>query len=155
VDGRSNTVIANIPVPSASYHLGIDVNPWTNMVYVSNGGSNTVSVISGSSNTVIANIPVGPQPYGVGVDVRMNMVYVANSFGTSNSSTVSVIDGRTNTVTATIKAPAWAIDVGVNPRTELIYVAEYYICKSSSCANDPNQNSVLVISGASSNQETD
>jgi YVTN family beta-propeller protein len=123
------------------------------MVYVSNGGSNSVSVISGSSNTVIANVPVGPQPYGVGVDLRSNVVYVANSVGTSNSSSISVIDGRTNTVTATIKAPAWAIDVGVNPRTELVYVAEYYICKSSSCSTDPNANSVLVISGASPNQE--
>ncbi len=146
-------MIANI-VAGSDFHLGIDVNPFTNMVYVSNDVAygapgwpyGSVSVINGSSNVAVATIPVGPSPYGVGVDSTTNRVYVANSAGTSNSSSISVIDGKTNIVTATVPAPAWAIDVTANPWTRLVYVAEYYACKSSSCSADPNQNSVLVIS---------
>lgn len=153
LEGKTDSVIANV-VAGSDFHLGIDVNPFTNMVYVSNDVAygtpgwpyGSVSVINGSSNVVVATIPVGPSPYGVGVDPRTNRVYVANSAGTSNSSSISVIDGATNTVTATVPAPAWAIDVAANPWTRLVYVAEYYICKSSSCSADPNQNSVLVIS---------
>jgi len=164
IDGKTNSVTASIPVSVSDFHLGIDVNPRTNMIYVSNDlaygptgwPDGSVSVINGSSNTVIATVPVGPLPFGVGVDSRTNEVFVANSgTGTSNTGSVSVIDGETNAVVATVAAPAQPIDIGVNPRTGLIYVAEYYICKSSSCSSDPNANSVLVISGGSSDQEED
>ena len=38
---------------------GISINPLTDIVYVANSGSNTVSVIDGKTNTVISNITVG------------------------------------------------------------------------------------------------
>ncbi|MGC8689816.1 MAG: hypothetical protein ACP5UG_07235, partial [Thermoplasmata archaeon] len=37
-------------------------------VYVTNCGSNSVSVINGATNKVIANIPVGSGPYGAAFD---------------------------------------------------------------------------------------
>ncbi len=66
--------------------------------YITNYGSNTVSVIDTATNTVTATIPVGIDPYGVAVTPDGSKVYVANV----GSNTVSVIDTATNTVTATI-----------------------------------------------------
>ena len=38
------------------------VNPNTNRIYVTNDGSNNVSVIDGASNTVVATVAVGSDP---------------------------------------------------------------------------------------------
>ena len=63
-------------------------------IYVTNPGSNTVSVIDTKTNTVNATIPVGNGPTGVAYDSDDGRVYVANS----GSNSVAVIDTRTNTV---------------------------------------------------------
>jgi YVTN family beta-propeller protein len=66
--------------------------------YITNSGSNTVSVINTGNNTVIATIPVESFPLGVAVNPISGRVYIGNS----NSGTVSVIDTATNEVSATI-----------------------------------------------------
>ena len=76
-----------------------------NIIYVTNIGDNTVSVINGNTNTMVQTIPVGYGPVGIGVNPTTNAIYVAN-FG---SNTVSVINGDTNTVVQTIP-------VGNDPR---------------------------------------
>jgi YVTN family beta-propeller protein len=63
--------------------------------YITNFGSNTVSVIATTTNTPVNSpIPVGPGPFGVAVTPDGNKVYVTNR----NSSTVSVIATATNAV---------------------------------------------------------
>src|SRR5438105_1116204 len=73
--------------------------------YITNGGSNSVSVIDTATNRVVATIPFGSNPRGLAIDSNGSSVYVTN-FG---SGTVSVIDVATNTV---IGSP---IDVGFHP----------------------------------------
>ncbi len=63
--------------------------------YITNRGSNTVSVIATATNTVVATIPVGGTPTGVAVTPDGAKVYVANT----SSGTVSVIDTASNTIT--------------------------------------------------------
>ncbi len=75
------------------------------MAYVSNYGSNNVSVIDTGSNTVTATVTVGSLPYGVAVNTAGTLAYVTNY----NGANVSVIDTGTNTVTATV-------NVGSAPR---------------------------------------
>jgi YVTN family beta-propeller protein len=87
-----------------AYPAGIAANPATNIIYVTNHDSNTMSVINGANNTVIATIPVGNHPMAIGVNPVTNTVYVGN-YG---ETTVSVINGATNAVTATLT-------VGTNP----------------------------------------
>jgi YVTN family beta-propeller protein len=87
---------AQIPVGTAP--TGIAVNITTNRVYVSNIGSNTVSVIDGATNTVIKTIPVGNQPTTVVLYAPANLVYAFNSA----DNTLSIIDGNTNTVQNTL-----------------------------------------------------
>ena len=38
--------------------------------YVTNRGSNTVSVLATASNTVVATVPVGSSPFGVAITPR-------------------------------------------------------------------------------------
>ena len=54
--------------------------------YISNSGSNTVSVIDTATNTVTANVAVGAEPTGVAVNAFGTRVYVTNE----GSGTVSV-----------------------------------------------------------------
>jgi YVTN family beta-propeller protein len=68
----------------------IVANPNTDMIYVANQLSNTVSVIDGATDNVVDTITVGSDPWGVGVDPSTNTIYVANF----NDDTVSVIDGN-------------------------------------------------------------
>src|SRR6266404_3709026 len=55
--------------------------------YITNSGSNSVSVIAAATNTVSATIAVGVLPLGVAVSPDGSTVYVANA----GSNTVSVI----------------------------------------------------------------
>ncbi|MET8642634.1 hypothetical protein [Streptomyces sp. NPDC004675] len=89
--GLSLPVLAATPAQAAA--------PTPN-AYVTNQGSNTVSVIDTVTNTVTATVPVGGRPFGVAVTPDGTHVYVPNS--TSND--VSVIDTTSNTVTATVPA---------------------------------------------------
>ena len=67
-------------------------------VFVSNYGSNTVSVISDSTNKVVATIEVGSGPAGSAYDPAKGEVFVSN-FG---SNTVSVISDSTNAVVTNV-----------------------------------------------------
>jgi YVTN family beta-propeller protein len=87
-----------------------DVPPgYREFAYVSNGTSNTVSVLDLVYLRQDRTLQVGAQPSGMAVNPSRNEVYVVNTLGGS----VSVIDTSTNQVVATIpvhKLP-YAIDV--------------------------------------------
>src|SRR5215831_11877612 len=85
--------------------------------YITNSGSNTVSVIDTATNTVVSTIPVGTAPAGVAVTPDGSKVYVTNFL----SNTVSVIATATNTVVSTIPVgPPFA--VAVTPDSSKVYV---------------------------------
>src|SRR5690606_33297660 len=71
------------------------------------------------NNEKIKTVGVGNGPYGVAVNPVTNLVYVANSGGSS----VSVIDGGTNEVIATVEVGVFPRGVAVNPNTNRRYVA--------------------------------
>ena len=60
LDTVSLAVLATVKV--GSFPAGIAVDPFGTRIYVTNGGSNTVSVIDAATNTVAAVIPVGRSP---------------------------------------------------------------------------------------------
>jgi YVTN family beta-propeller protein len=82
--------------------------------YVTNAGSDDVSVIDTASNTVTATIPVGTSPFGVAVTPNGAFVYVTHNL-CRISDDVSVIDTTTNTVTATIPVGSCPEGVAVTP----------------------------------------
>ena len=86
--------------------------------YVSNGGSNSVSVINTETGNVVTTIPVGTFPEGVSVSRDGTRAYVANAV----SNNVSVIDTKTNTVINSIPVGTSPFAVIVSPDGSKVYV---------------------------------
>ena len=87
--------------------------------YISNSGSNSVSVVDTKANTVVGSpILVGSQPAGVAVTPDGRYAYVTNNGGDA----ISVIDTATNTVLASpipLESPA---GIAVTPDSKYAYV---------------------------------
>jgi YVTN family beta-propeller protein len=87
--------------------------------YISNGGSNTVTVLDLVNMRQDRVIAVGAGPSGLVVNPRRNEVYVVNS----GSGTVSVIDAKTNTVAATIPVQRRPYFIDLDAEGNRAYVA--------------------------------
>jgi YVTN family beta-propeller protein len=86
--------------------------------YVTNFGSNTISVIDTASNIVTATVAAGGSPNGVAVSPDGTRVYVTNQA----AGTVSVIDTASNSAIATVAVGAFPIRVAVHPAGTRVYV---------------------------------
>jgi YVTN family beta-propeller protein len=126
IDGRPNAdgappkVVATIPV--GHYPTGIAVDPSTDMVYVSNYGSNSVSVIDGHTNRVTGTIGVGAHPADIGVVPSSDTIYVADAGNGKSRGTVSVIDGHTDRVVGSVGVGYEPFSIGVNTLSGTVYV---------------------------------
>lgn len=87
--------------------------------YVSNGGSNTVTVLDVVNVRQDRVLPVGLNPTGVAVNPTRNEVYVVNT----GSNSVSVIDAEKKSVVATIPVHRLPYFVSVNRQGTRAYVA--------------------------------
>ena len=115
--------------------------------YITNLGSNTVSVIDTATNTVSpTTIPVGTGPFGVAVTPDGSKVFVANS----GSNTVSVIDTATNMVTATIPVGSGPIAFGafIGPAPKFAGTPEQPNCQGQSISALAQQYSGLAAAAA-------
>jgi len=134
---QPGTTLPGISVGNAPH--GIAVDPFTDMIYVTNQESDSVSVINGKSQSaVIKDIPVGTFPHVVAVNPITNRIYVTN-WGTIdvNSNIVSVIDGKTNQIVAEIHTGKSPHSVVVDPYTNRAYVT------------NEDDNTISVIDGNS------
>src|SRR5215813_8704140 len=86
--------------------------------YITNAGSNTVSVIDTATDTVVATTTAGITPGGVAVASDGSKVYVTNQ----TSQTVSVIATATNLTVATIPVGVRPAGVAVTPDGSKVYV---------------------------------
>jgi YVTN family beta-propeller protein len=100
----------------------------TLLVYVTNEGSDNVSVINRQTGEIVATILVGQKPKGIATSLGKEhpKVYVANS----GSNSISVIDPTLNKVEIEIPvrfgvAPEGIAVAGVSPGKELIFVTNY------------------------------
>jgi YVTN family beta-propeller protein len=87
--------------------------------YVSNGGSNTVSVLDLVYLRQDRTLRVGDDPTGLAVNPVRNEVYVVNT----KSDSVSVIDAETNNVVATIPVHHRPYAISVDDTGHRAYVA--------------------------------
>lgn len=90
--------------------------------YITNTGSNNVSVIDTATNNVTATVNVGDHPSGVAISLNGAMVYVANVY----DGNVSVIDTITNTVTSNVSVGNVPIGITITPDGKKLYVASLY-----------------------------
>jgi len=88
----------------------IAVNPNTNLVYVTNPSSATVSVFDGSTDSLLTVFKIGSVPYGIAINPITNSIYVAREF----ANMLSVVNGTTNTIEQNIEIID-PYDVAVNP----------------------------------------
>jgi YVTN family beta-propeller protein len=110
--------IATGTAPSA-----IAINPVTNRVYVTNEGSNTVTVINGASHAT-STLSVGTRPLWIAVNPETNKIFVSNFGQGSAGPSFMVVDGASQVV----GAPQSMGDVGwmtVNPVTNSVFNVRY------------------------------
>jgi len=95
----------------------VAINPSSNLVYVSNFYSDTVSIFDGSTNDLISTIQVGQFPYGIAINSETNMLYVARE----SSDVLAIVDGATNNLVKNIELSG-PYDITVNSKTNMIYI---------------------------------
>jgi YVTN family beta-propeller protein len=122
IDGKTNTVIATVPMPTGSFPYGVAVNPLGTRAYVANLFADSVSVIETKSNSVVTPpITVGfSMPSGVAVNALGTYVYVVNT----GDSTISKIDTTSNVVVARIPTGAFSLSgfIAIHPVSGRVYV---------------------------------
>ncbi len=92
-------------------------------VYVTNGGSDTVTVLDVVDVRVDRELAVGRNPVALAASPTRNEIYVVNSGGPDANGSVSVIDAEHNTVVATIPVHRQAQSIDVDPEGNRAYVA--------------------------------
>lgn len=110
-------------------------------IYVSNGGGDTVSVISGATNSLVTNVVVGGGPGTPILDSANGDIYVPVG------GAVSVISGVTNALVATVKVGGQPDQPFFNSINGDIYVASANtdFCGAGVCLVN---GTVSIISGA-------
>src|SRR5664280_417951 len=66
--------------------------------YITNGGSNTVTVLDVVNMRLDRELPVGQNPVAVSTSPKRNEVYVVNTGAGSGQGSISVINAENNTV---------------------------------------------------------
>ncbi|MFI7166554.1 YncE family protein [Rhodococcus erythropolis] len=112
----ADTVTATVPVGVSPG--GVAISPDGGRAYVTNLGSDSVSVIDTGTNTVAATVPVGGSPVGVAITPDGGHAYVTNL----GSNSVSVIETATNTVAATVPVGGSPAGVAISPDGGRAYV---------------------------------
>jgi YVTN family beta-propeller protein len=91
--------------------------------YVSNGSSNTVSVLDLVYLRQDRTLQVGTQPTGLAVNPKRNEIYVVNTGTPSGNGSVSVVDTEANRVVATIAVHKLPYFIDVDAAGHRAYVA--------------------------------
>ena len=134
-----------------SQPFGVAIAPDKSRIYVTSGGSESVTVIdvarllryihahpsgfvedlSASSNYVVARIAVGLNPRGLVLSKDGRGLFVANRL----DDTISVIDTRSNKVTSTIKLEGPKKVSAIRHGEQTFYTARYSFQGQIACAN--------------------
>jgi YVTN family beta-propeller protein len=91
--------------------------------YVTNGGSNTVTVLDVVDVRVDRELAVGQKPVAVATSLTRNEVYVVNSGTADGQGSVSVINAENNTVTGAINVHRLPVSIEIDSKGDLAYVA--------------------------------
>ncbi|WP_440945625.1 PKD domain-containing protein [Methanosarcina sp. T3] len=115
---RGQTFNKALGIAALAFLMLVSIAGASSFAYITNEGSNSISVIDTATNKVTATIPVGANPVGVAINPNGTKVYVAND----HSNDVSVIDTATNAVTVTVPAGRSPQGVAVSPDGKKVYV---------------------------------
>lgn len=126
IDGRSDTIVASIPVAPGAYYPAVNI--LTGRVYVAscnallNPAPCFVTVIDGYANKVLTTIPVTTIQNGflAGITVNpiTNTVYVSDN----TNQDIAIIDAADNTLKGTIPVDGYPWGLTINPFNDQLYV---------------------------------
>jgi YVTN family beta-propeller protein len=131
INGTTNVVVNNITLATGVQEggaggtgffspAGIAYNSDNGNLYVTNRGSDTLSVINGTTDELVDEISLNAiAPSGIVYNAANNYIYVTNM----GSNTVSVINGTTNTVVANIPVGLGPNGIAYNQNNGDVYVA--------------------------------
>jgi len=91
--------------------------------YVTNGGSNTITVLNVVDVRVDRELAVGQKPVAVAASPTRNEVYVVNSGAADGQGSVSVINAENNTVAGAINVHRQPVSIEIDSTGGLAYVA--------------------------------
>ena len=132
INGTTNVAINNITLATGQQEqekaggngffspAGIAYNSDNGDLYVTNRGSDTLSVINGTTNTLVNEIALDAiAPSGILYNAANNYIYVTNM----GSNTVSVINGTTDAIVTTIPVGLGPNGITYNQDNGDVYVA--------------------------------
>jgi YVTN family beta-propeller protein len=130
INGTTNVVINNITLATeqgggtggTSFFspAGVAYNSDNNNLYVTNRGSDTLSVINGTTNELVDEVSLDTiAPSSIIYNAANNYIYVTNM----GSNTVSVINGTTNSIVANIPVGLGPNGIAYNQNNGDVYVA--------------------------------
>ena len=91
--------------------------------YVTNGASNTVSVLDVVNVRLDREVLVGLNPVAVAAHPKRPEVYVVNSGSAGGQGSLSILDAGSNTVTTTIALHGQPVSIDLDAAHDLAYVA--------------------------------
>jgi YVTN family beta-propeller protein len=92
-------------------------------VYVTNGGSDTVTVLDVVNVRVDRELPVGHDPVAIAASPTRNEIYVVNSGAPPANGSLSVIDAEHNAVVANVPLHRQPVSIDLKADGTLAYVA--------------------------------
>jgi phospholipase C len=110
---------------STTNPYGVAATPDGSQVWVTESGTNTVSVIPTSTNKITDTVVVGVYPHGIAISPDGKTAYVANTgpnTGRGGSQTVSVVDVNALRQTKTIKVGEAPQVVDISPDGSQLWV---------------------------------
>jgi YVTN family beta-propeller protein len=118
-NAHAKTQVTTIPV--GGNPTGVAFSPNGLRAFITNTGSNSVSVLDTRSESVIATIPVGQSPVGIAITPDGSRGFVTNY----ESASVSVLDLSQNTSIATIPVGHRPYAVTVAPNGATVWVSNF------------------------------
>src|SRR5215467_8728790 len=125
LEGETNKVVAQIPMPTAAEAFDVLYNPSNHNMYASHQNRNTISVIDSTSNEV-TNIDAGWYPLAMTYDSKDNLIWITHySLLRLSGPFITAIDASTNNLVANITLGADTAPMGIvyDPVNDYVYVA--------------------------------
>lgn len=136
-------VVANYSARSAD---AMAITSDGDVLYVTNAGGTSVTVLDPATGLTTSTINVGSYPYGIALTPDNSRAYVSNN----GDSSVSVIDTASRLVTATIQLSGGAYRVAVSPDGRRAYVTNSganTVSVINTDPADPSYNTVAAVIG--------
>jgi len=107
-------------VPVGADPFGVAFDAASGEIFVTNSGSDNVSVLDGNDSVPVASVSVGASPAGITFDATTGDLYVANN----GSNNVSVVSGSSLQVVGTVDVGANPIGIAADPISGQVFVAD-------------------------------